>query len=287
LTVDTLASWLRCPVCAKPLEHVERLVLGCTSGHRFDVNKRGYVNLVPSGSTFIGDSAAMLEARAAVLESGLYSPIADVLATAVADVLHDAGGFRILDAGVGTGYYLNTALDAAPGSNGLAMDISPSAVARATRGSDAIDGLVADTWSPLPVRDAVCDVVLNVFAPRNIPEFHRVLKPGGTLLVVVPLADHLAELRTAGRMLDVPPDKSAAVMEAATPLFAPVDVVTIRADLSLTPAIADALVGMGPSAHHASSAHQAPSDATGAPEPTPTTLAVQLLILRRTAAEPA
>jgi 23S rRNA (guanine745-N1)-methyltransferase len=281
MTVDTLSSWLRCPVCAKPLERLDRLVLGCVSGHRFDVNKRGFVNLVSGGSAFIGDSAAMLDARASVLESGLYSPIAAAIVKALGGraASEDASAsLRILDAGVGTGYYLSAALDAVPGSRGLAMDLSPAAVARATRSSAVIDGLVADTWSDLPIRDSVCDVVLNVFAPRNIPEFHRVLRPSGSLLVVVPLPEHLAELRADGRMLSIPADKSSAVIDSATPLFTVFDVVTVRTELEVTAAIAKALVGMGPSAHHT------PSDGSGASPATRTTLAVQLIHLRRPAA---
>jgi 23S rRNA (guanine745-N1)-methyltransferase len=280
MTVDTLSSWLRCPVCANPLEQLDRLVLGCVSGHRFDVNKRGYVNLVSGGSSFIGDSAAMLDARDVVLESGLYSPIAAAIVNVLGDRAATADAptsLRILDAGVGTGYYLEAALGAVPGSRGLAMDLSPTAVARATRSSAVIDGLVADTWSTLPIRDAVCDVVLNVFAPRNIPEFHRVLTPGGGLLVVVPLPEHLEELRTGGRMLGIPADKSSAVIDSAGPLFTVLEVVTVRTEFEVTAAIADALVGMGPSAHHS------PSDGSGASPATRATLAVQLLHLGRAA----
>ena len=34
-----------------------------------------------------------------------------------------------------------------------------------------------------------------MFAPRNPGEFHRVLRPNGSLIVVRPTVDHLAELR--------------------------------------------------------------------------------------------
>ncbi|MFF1879322.1 putative RNA methyltransferase [Leifsonia sp. NPDC058230] len=278
MTIDTLAPWLRCPVCAEPLERVERLTLGCASGHRFDVNKRGFVNLVAGGTGLIGDSAEMLDARETILESGLYSPISNALAALGA-------GTRVLDAGVGTGYYLRAVLAAHPDARGLAMDLSPTAVARAVRASPGIDGLVADTWRPLPIRDGVCDVILDVFAPRNLPEFHRILKPAGSLLVVVPLHDHLAELRAGGRMLEVPADKAAAIVASAAPKFTLREHRAIRATIPLTDATGAALIAMGPSAHHPGPGPEA--DAPGSPAPvrqavpSTATLAVDVLHLVR------
>lgn len=246
--LDRLASWLRCPVCELALEPVDRLTLGCASGHRHDVNKRGYVSLLGGGSKFVGDTAEMLDARDAVLEGGAYAPIAAALSTAVGAV------DRVLDAGAGTGYYLRAVLAASPGAVGLAMDLSPAAVARAVRSSPAVDGLVTDTWRPLPVRSHSVDAVLDVFAPRNLPEFHRVVRPGGTLAVVVPRADHLGSLRSAGGMLDIPTDKAEDVNMAAEALYAPLAREHIVYDLALDDGLRRALAGMGPSARHAAAA---------------------------------
>ncbi|MCI0155843.1 methyltransferase domain-containing protein [Leifsonia shinshuensis] len=245
-----LASWLRCPVCSHDLEQVDRLTLGCDAGHRHDVNKRGYVSLLGGGSKFLGDTADMLDARDAVLERGTYSPIADSLVAAAAP----AADARILDAGAGTGYYLRALLAAAPGAAALALDLSPAAVTRAVRSSPHIDGLVADTWRPLPVRSGGVDLVVDVFAPRNLAEFHRVLRPGGTLVVVVPRADHLASLRQEGTMLDIPADKSDDVSAAATPLFAPLARERVTYALPVDEALRRALTAMGPSARHADAA---------------------------------
>ncbi|MGN7798525.1 putative RNA methyltransferase [Leifsonia sp. 22587] len=257
LDLPRLAAWLRCPVCAADLVPVDRLTLGCANGHRHDVNKRGFVSLLGPGSKHLGDTAEMLDARDVVLEGGAYSPIADAVAAATT-------GVRILDAGAGTGYYQRAALGADPARSGLAMDLSPQAVARAVRASDRTDGLVADTWSPLPVRSAVADTVLDVFAPRNLPEFHRVLAPDGVLVVVVPRADHLGSLRAAGTMLDIPGDKADDVVRAAEPLYALLSRESVAYDLALTDALRRSLVGMGPSARHAASATAAstPVDAT-------------------------
>jgi 23S rRNA (guanine745-N1)-methyltransferase len=280
---------------------VSTLVLGCDDGHRFDVNKRGYVSLLASSSNVVGDSPAMLDARAQVLASGIYSPIVDTLielarptaptsvtspggAAARATGGGSAGGsgtdapVRVIDAGCGTGYYLRALLGAA-GGRGLAMDLSPTAVARAVRNSgpgevagqgnalpDArLDGLVADTWRPLPIRSGVADIILNVFAPRNIPEFHRVLAADGVMLVVVPTAGHLAELRDSGpnggsRMLEVPAGKAEQLSETVASHFTLDRAENVTFAVRVDDATADQLVAMGPSAHHAKEVRMAAGD---------------------------
>lgn len=242
--LSRLATWLRCPICGEDLVPVDELALGCVSGHRHDVNKRGYVNLLGGRSAVIGDSREMLDARDVVLENGAYSPIADAVSTAV-------DGERVLDAGAGTGYYLRSTLARDGRRVGLALDLSPVGVARATRSSDRIDGVVADTWRPLPVRTATTDAVLDIFAPRNLPEFHRTLRASGVLVVVVPRPDHLGSLRAAGTMLDIPSDKADDVITLAEPLYAFLTRESIAYDLALTPPLRDALAAMGPSARHA------------------------------------
>ncbi|WP_158864633.1 putative RNA methyltransferase [Leifsonia sp. AG29] len=243
--LDRLAAWLRCPVCTADLRPVDRLTLGCGNGHRHDVNKRGYVALLGSGTSHVGDTADMLDARERVLEGGAYSPIAAAVSAA-------CSGEHIVDAGAGTGYYLRAALPGRPGAHGLAMDLSAQAVARAVRSSDRIDGLVADTWRPLPIRSGVADVVLDVFAPRNLPEFQRVLRPDGRLVVVVPRADHLGSLRETGTMLDIPSDKADDVIHASETLYALLRREHVAYDLPLTDDLRTALIAMGPSARHAS-----------------------------------
>ncbi|WP_348788048.1 methyltransferase domain-containing protein [Leifsonia sp. NPDC080035] len=274
--IERLAGWLRCPVCGDDLVPVDRLVLGCGNGHRHDVNKRGYASLLGGGSRHLSDTAEMLDDRDRVLSSGAYDPIAHAVATAASG----AAPARILDAGAGTGHYLRAVLAAAPDAVGLAMDLSPAAVGRAARSSDRIDGLVADTWRPLPVRSGTADVVLDVFAPRNLPEFHRVLRPAGRLVVVVPRADHLGSLRADGAMLDIPADKADDVLAASAALYAPLTREHVAYDLPVTPELVGALRGMGPSARHASDAGAA-SDFAAATAPAATRVSVDVLTLVR------
>ena len=246
MTTVTLSAWLRCPICFLPLEPRPPLALVCASGHSHDVNRRGYVTLLGHKTRVVGDDAAMLDARDAFLSAGHYRPIAD----AAAELLPRGERQRILDAGCGTGYYLRRVLDDRPDATALALDLSPAAVSRAVRGEDRIDGLVADVWAPLPVRDGAATAILNVFPPRNPEEFWRVLEPGGSLVVVVPDGDHLRELRDRGLVLGVQEEKRERLLEALSTRFELHGEIPVRTTLPLTLEAVSSLIGMGPSAHH-------------------------------------
>jgi SAM-dependent methyltransferase len=248
VTLLTLSAWLRCPICFLPLDPRPPLALACSTGHSYDVNRRGYVTLLSPKTRVVGDDARMLEARDAFLAAGHYRPIAD----AAAELLPAGPAQRILDAGCGTGYYLRHALGAAIDAEALALDLSPAAVARAVRGEDRIEGLVADVWAPLPIRDGAATAILTVFAPRNPEEFWRVLQPGGALVVVVPDGEHLGELRERGLVLGVQEEKRERLLAALASRFALESEVRVRTTLSLSPDAIAALIGMGPSAHHRS-----------------------------------
>jgi 23S rRNA (guanine745-N1)-methyltransferase len=53
---------------------------------------------------------------------------------------------------------------------------------------------VVDLWADWPVHDAVLDLVISIFAPKNLAETARALAPGGWLVVVYPGPNHLVEL---------------------------------------------------------------------------------------------
>lgn len=231
-------------------------VLRCGAGHAFDVARQGYVNLLGRAAPANADTPAMLAARDRFLSAGHYRAVGDAVAAAV------AGRERMLEVGAGTGHYLAAALDASPGALGLASDVSPAAARRAAKAHPRMAAIVADTWAGLPLADAAVDAVLCVFAPRNAAEFARVLRPGGTLVVVVPGPDHLVELRTRHGLLDVGADKLAEVTAQFGEGFSPTTTVEVRQLLRLGEADATALVAMGPNAFHAAPERVPAADVT-------------------------
>jgi 23S rRNA (guanine745-N1)-methyltransferase len=220
----------------------------------------------------------MVADRAAFLGAGHYEP----LASAVSDLATKAAGDRpvVLDAGAGTGYYLAAVLSRL-GSRavGLALDVSARALRRAARAAPGIGAVAWDTWQPFPVRPGTVSLVLNIFAPRNGPEFRRVLRPDGTLLVVTPARGHLAELATAAGLISVDEHKDERLAATLGPYFTATGRQDLLVPLRLTPAEAASLAGMGPAAHHADpAATRARLDAR--PHPIPVTAAFTLTTYR-------
>jgi 23S rRNA (guanine745-N1)-methyltransferase len=242
---------LRCPVCAEPLEPTspeQTSPLRCTAGHAFDIAKQGYVNLLGGGSGTRADTADMVAARAEFLAAGHYAPLADALAGLAAEA---AGpGSVLLDAGAGTGYYLAAALDRVADSRGVALDLSKFAVRRAAKAHPRIGAAVSDVWRRLPLADASVDVILNVFAPRNGPEFARVLRPDGYLLVVTPTREHLVGLIDEVGMLSVDELKDERLERTLADHFSLARRDELTFPLTLAGADVRRVAAMGPSAWH-------------------------------------
>jgi 23S rRNA (guanine745-N1)-methyltransferase len=262
---------LRCPVCGEPLAEAEAgtaRALRCPRRHSFDVARQGYVNLLAGRAPHVGDTAEMVAARADFLAAGHYDAISTALAAAAVQVTagvrrHTAadlpagpqpapGGAYplVVDAGAGTGRHLAAVLAALPDAVGLALDVSKPALRRAARAHPRAAAALADTWQRLPLADGSVAVLLNVFAPRNGAEFHRVLDPAGALLVVTPAEDHLTELVDALGLLRVDPAKAERVAESLTGHFAETATEVHRVRLTLSGPEVATLVGMGPSAWH-------------------------------------
>jgi 23S rRNA (guanine745-N1)-methyltransferase len=264
MLVDAIECLL-CPVCRSDLA-LHGAVVRCARGHAFDVAKQGYVSLL-TGSSVPGtaDTPAMVAARAEFLGAGHFATLAGRLRALAAghetgqekptresgDAIcgrTESGGRVVLDAGAGTGYYLAETLS--PDDIGIALDISKHALKRAARAHPRIGAVVADVWRPLPVKDGRADVILDVFAPRNGPEFARVLRPGGTLIVVTPTPRHLAPLVDRLGLLSVDESKSRRVEEALGADFTEIGHVIEESDMLLDHQAVQTVVGMGPSAWH-------------------------------------
>jgi 23S rRNA (guanine745-N1)-methyltransferase len=272
--VDLLA----CPVCGAGLT-TDAGSLRCAAGHVFDRARQGHVTLLPPGHRPpSGDDAAMVADRVAFLGAGHYAGVTRALGDAVLADGSPPGS--LLDLGGGTGAHLAGVLDRLPDAVGVVVDSSRYAARRAARAHPRAIAVVADGWARLPVRDAVLDRVLVVFAPRGSAEIARVLRPEGRLVVATPEPAHLAEVVGPLGLLRVDPDKEARLSAALEPHLEPVTTVVHREELRLDHAAVRALVGMGPHARHRSREELAA--AVGElPEAVPVTVAVRLGTYRR------
>lgn len=275
--LQDIEPYLACPHCAQPLVRHERS-LRCPAGHSYDLAKQGYVSLLAGDAhTGTGDTAEMVAARADFLAAGHYRPIADALAEAAAAA--DPEGL-VADLGAGTGHYLAHVLDALPGRPGAALDISKYALRRAAKAHPRIGAAVCDAWRPLPLLDGSAGLMLNVFAPRNGPEIRRVLRPGGTLLLVSPTSRHLRELVAGLGLLSVDEEKQRRIDEKLGPYLTPQGRQEVEFTLRLGPQDVRTVVGMGPSAWHTDPERLAAALA-GLPEPVEVTASVTVAVYRR------
>jgi 23S rRNA (guanine745-N1)-methyltransferase len=265
-----LVAVLRCPVCRDSLGLYGRTAR-CLHGHAYDLAKQGYLNLLPSASTGIdGDSAAMVGARTVFLGGGHYAPIRDAL-------VRRAAGYEglVVEVGAGTGYYLSAVVDAGVRRRGIALDVSRYAARRSAKVDPRIGSVVCDAWQELPLQDGSAQLMLNVFAPRNADEMARVLAPTGSLLVVTPNQQHLAELIDVLGLVNVDEDKERRLQQSLSGAFTQTGGEAIEETMLLDHTAVEQLVLMTPSARHVEPAGLAARIAV-LPRPATVTLSVTL-----------
>jgi 23S rRNA (guanine745-N1)-methyltransferase len=119
--------------------------------------------------------------------------MAEMIAASPSDV--------VLDAGCGDGFSLAT-LGGGAGFDAHGVDISVPAVDAAARRYPTFEWVVANADRYIPYAEGSFSLVLSITARMNSPEFRRVLRDDGRLLVAIPSPEDLAELRShvgAGR----------------------------------------------------------------------------------------
>jgi len=180
--------------CRLPLASDERRYV-CARGHSFDVARSGYVNLLQPRdrrSKNPGDSAEAVAARRRFLDRGHITPLRD----AFLDLIVPHANGPVLDAGCGEGYYLGAMAARFP-VEPEGLDLSLPAVDLAARRYPRCRFVVANADRFLPYADQSFALLTSITARMNAPEFRRLLAPGGRLVVAIPAADDLVELRAA------------------------------------------------------------------------------------------
>jgi 23S rRNA (guanine745-N1)-methyltransferase len=189
---------LLCPVreCRLALEREARRLF-CSRGHSFDVARSGYVNLLQPQerrSKHPGDTPAALTARRRLHDGGSTAALREGIAAITAVSSRDV----VLDAGCGEGFYLGT-LAAAIGFEAHGVDISVPAIDAAAKRYQGCAWVVANADRHIPYADRSFSLILSINARMNAPEFLRVMKDDGRLLVALPSPEDLIELRGTGR----------------------------------------------------------------------------------------
>ncbi len=187
-----------CPVCKDLLADCTSLYR-CKNNHCFDKSKFGYVNLLQSQKSSAkrhGDDRLMIRARRDFLDKGYYEFLRDELCGISLKYLNNAE--FIADAGCGECYYsaeiYKVLKNNASNACFFGIDISKDALEFAFKRKCGFATAVASVFS-LPFADGSLDAVFNVFAPEADSEFYRVLKSGGFFIEVIPLENHLFELK--------------------------------------------------------------------------------------------
>jgi 23S rRNA (guanine745-N1)-methyltransferase len=176
---------LRCPICHKQM-YSSKVFFSCGK-HHFDSAKEGYVNLcIPP---IKGDDSHLVKAREDFFLHNPYEPLMSSILPWVAPL--DV----VLDMGCGIGSYLRYLKDKLPSLTTIGFDGSKIAIKKASR-SDLLSQYIVANINSCPIIDHCIDVVLSIFAPFQISEVKRVLKPGGRFVCVEPGINHLVNLKT-------------------------------------------------------------------------------------------
>jgi 23S rRNA (guanine745-N1)-methyltransferase len=192
------AVQLVCPLCGDPC-HARGASLYCSHGHTFDISRHGSVDLRRKRVESSHYTASFFQARQKAQQAGLYR----ALTAALQKVCSSSTCERpLVDVGCGDG-----SITAAVGAD-VGVDISSEAIQLASRHSDAIEWICADS-NRLPFADRSISTLLTVFAPTDYWEARRVSKTG-RLIKVVPGPQHMHQLRS---VLGVPAARNSAQSE--------------------------------------------------------------------------
>ncbi len=221
---------LACPVrgCGEPLAREGR-AFACPRRHSFDVARSGYLNLLQPQdrrSTNAGDSREAVEARTRLLAEGIGVAALEAVVTRAAGVELPEHP-TVVDLGCGGGELLG-ALSMRRPIVGVGIDLSTFAIDAAARRYPHLTWIVANADRRLPLIDRSAALVLSLNGRRRPDETARILRADGHLLIALPAADDLIELRAAVQGAGVERDRVGAVIEAHAEHFTLVERATVR-----------------------------------------------------------
>ncbi|WP_025272092.1 putative RNA methyltransferase [Haloglycomyces albus] len=267
---------LRCPHCGAELHGESRRLL-CPNNHAFDLAKQGYAPLVAATSNLTtADTATQVAARQDFLDTGAYAPFHSALRQAAET---DAPGIA-LELGCGTGYYLADFLEHTE-RTGIGIDTSKYALRRAAKAHPRMTAILADGWQRLPIADNAVAVALNVFAPRNRSELHRVLHPHGRLVTLTPNSGHLHPLPEYISMLSAEENKEQRLSDTLSPDFQALSHTEVTRQLTMSQTMVCDLIRMGPTARHWDDAELTTAITTSVPSELDVTVSVTITAWQR------
>jgi len=220
---------LICPICKDPLIK-KNATYTCDQAHCFDLSREGYLNLtLPTQKRGLGDTKEMLLARRSFLNRGYF----DFLILALSELLklqisksiqENLADFCLIDSGCGEGYFLGQLSKHLSEDLSLSrlnidsfgLDISKAGILMGAKRYPLPKYIVADINNDLPFLSKSVDVLLSICAPKNFPEFSRVLKGTGQLIVVMPTPSHMVELRQYYDLLTIDADKEERLLNKAS-----------------------------------------------------------------------
>lgn len=179
---------LICPKCKEALFLKGKSFI-CKNNHCYDLARQGYANLSLKQKAS-GDNKEMVKARTEFLEKNYY----DFMRQKVKEILQQIHPEVLVDIGCGEGYYTKVFSQTAISTYGI--DLSKEAILHASRMDKNTQYFVSSIFE-LPFSNDSVDAITSLFTPIPLKEVLRVLKPGGSFIVVGPGPDHLYELKEA------------------------------------------------------------------------------------------